>query len=210
MGILGHLRQNIKPQLGRGLIIAVGVTDGDGQSIHPGFLLKAHRVRRVRAMHSDLLRAILRAAYTADLRLHGSTVRARHLYNTAGLCYILIQRQMRAVKHHGGKAQLQCLADLLLRFAVVKVHRHRHACLPGSGHHQGTDQLQRRLAQPHLRNLEDHRDTQFLCRLQHTQHHLHIGNGEGANGIAADTGIRQQITHIHQHRHTSNTNQKIR
>ena len=161
-------------------------------------------------MHSDLLRAILRTAYTADLRLHGSTVRARHLYNTAGLRYILIQRQMRTVKHHGGKAQLQRLADLLLRFAVVKVHRHRHACLPGSGHHQGTDQLQRRLAQPHFRNLEDHRGAQFLCRLQHTQHHLHIGNGEGANGIAADTGIRQQITHIHQHRHTSNTNQKIR
>ena len=101
--------QHIETKFRQNGVIAVGIADGNRERVHTRFVAKTHGVFGIGTQNFVRFPLTLIAADYAEFRLDGCAVITRKVDNIFDGFYILFKRQLRAVKHHGSKADVQSL-----------------------------------------------------------------------------------------------------
>ena len=190
--------QNIESKLRFSVIIAVLVSNSNGQSRYSCLLTKAKGIFLLGIGHTMIHTAAFSLSHQSKLRFHIRVIAFRHFDYFLCVSDIFLNRKERTVIHDGGKSHLKSLLNGFKGQTMIQMYRNIYRRILRRRKHHGSHQFQGSRSESRLRQLQNHRNLQFLNSRHHAHQTFHAINAQGGTGSVLFSCIFQQLTHLYQ------------
>ena len=186
------------------LVGAVAVADGDGQGVHAGLLDELDGLFRVGVGPALGVAAaffavvVLGADEHAEFTFNHAVVLVGVLDDLGADLDVLLERIVRGVDHHAGEALVDALLAQLEAVAVIEVDRDGDGGQLDRRVDQALEVHRMRVIAGALGDLQHHRSLLFFAGLDDGLEQLHVVHVEGAEGVFALQGLREQVARVGQ------------